>query len=164
VVDKIKTAGIGDKILELWDMGYSGDKIAAMTGVVTGRSILRYVNKHGRCTFDTRKDAICEHCRKEFKKVRSLYLKSKKHFCKKECYWKYLENPDYIRSAYGMRIARKAVKGCGYYLLDSEVVHHVDGNCNNNDPNNLMVFKNQSEHNLWHRNGGPDSGVIPLWP
>jgi hypothetical protein len=165
MVDKIKAARIGKKILGLWDDGYSGDKIAVMTGgVVTGRSILRYVLKHGRCTWDTRKDVVCEYCGKEFKKVRSVFRNSRKHFCCKEHYWAHLYNPEYIRSVHGSRVARRTVAECGYKPTYGEVVHHIDGDCNNNDPWNLMVFASQSDHSRWHKNGGPESGVKPVWP
>lgn len=39
----------------------------------------------------------------------------------------------------------------GRFLKPEEVVHHIDRNKINNDPNNLMVLKNQSEHNKLHR-------------
>lgn len=164
MVDKIKISGIGDRIVEFWDMGYSGDKIAEMTGsVVTGRSILRFLNRSGIQTSDTRKDAVCAlpSCGILFKKVRSVFLRARKHYCCKEHYWRHLENPEYIRSVYGMRMARKAVRDCGYYIIEGEVVHHKDGDCNNNDPNNLMVFACQGDYNRWHR--GDRSLVTPLW-
>lgn len=41
-----------------------------------------------------------------------------------------------------MKIGRPLKKG--------EVVHHVDGNIQNNKPDNLMVFKSQKEHIEWH--------------
>jgi len=53
----------------------------------------------------------------------------------------------------------------GRPLKKEEVVHHVDGNLRNNDPNNLMLFTSQAEHFKWHREndmryrgGGPFHG------
>jgi len=160
----IRDFGIGDKIVELWNDGYSGDKIAKLTGsIVTGRSILRFLNRNGIQTSDTRKDAVCAlpSCGRSFKKTRSVFLRSRRHYCCKEHYWAHLENPEYIRSVYGSRMARKSVRDCGYYLIDGDVVHHKDGDCNNNDPNNLMVFASHGDHMRWHR--GDRSLVKPLW-
>lgn len=38
----------------------------------------------------------------------------------------------------------------GRPLTDDEVVHHVDGNKRNNDPDNVMVLPSQSEHAKLH--------------
>lgn len=38
----------------------------------------------------------------------------------------------------------------GRPLKPGEVVHHIDHNKKNNDPDNLMIFKSQSEHAQWH--------------
>ena len=41
----------------------------------------------------------------------------------------------------------------GRPLKKGEIVHHIDGNKRNNDPSNLMLFKNQSEHCKYHKFG-----------
>ena len=38
-----------------------------------------------------------------------------------------------------------------------------DGDTENNDPPNLMAFASHSDHMRWHRAGGEESGVIPIW-
>lgn len=47
----------------------------------------------------------------------------------------------------------------GRYLLEGEVVHHRDGDTENNDPINLLVFKDQEDHLAYHR-GDRDVGVV----
>lgn len=43
-------------------------------------------------------------------------------------------------------------------LRKGEVVHHIDGNKRNNNPNNLTVFESQAEHARWH---GEHKEVMP---
>lgn len=38
----------------------------------------------------------------------------------------------------------------GRYLKDNEVVHHIDRNKKNNNPDNLMVFATASDHSAYH--------------
>ena len=59
--------------------------------------------------------------------------------------------PDsYIRT--GGRLEHRVVaeKKLGRQLKPEEVVHHMDFNKQNNDEDNLMVFKNNSDHRKYH--------------
>ena len=50
-------------------------------------------------------------------------------------------------------IAIKTLKVFGYKLKQGEVIHHIDRNPQNNNINNLLIFKNNSQHIRWHRWG-----------
>lgn len=47
----------------------------------------------------------------------------------------------------------------GRPLERGEVVHHIDRNKRNNEPENLMVFPSQAHHAAWHKEH--DKEVMP---
>jgi len=118
---------------------------------------------------------ICKQCGIEFSTYKSPSRKEVK-FCSLKCLGEHQKgenNPAYNggkykccgyyvlfmpdhpkRSSKNMVYEHRFVMECklGRYLTDEEVVHHIDEDKLNNDPSNLMLFKNQSEHMQHHAN------------
>ena len=122
----------------------------------------------------------CEKCGVDV--IKSPSNKTKRNFCSPQCLMKTLNselNPtrmndrtrEKLRKArlgigegksypkmYGRHEHRvNAEEKIGRPLKRREVVHHIDGNRQNNNLENLMVFPSQREHAAWHaaenRNG-----------
>jgi hypothetical protein len=55
--------------------------------------------------------------------------------------------PKFGRKRWHVLVAEKAI---GRELPKGSVVHHADGDKFNNDPSNLVILQNQSEHSLVH--------------
>jgi hypothetical protein len=71
--------------------------------------------------------------------------KSKPYFDKSTGYWRISINGKemkYHRYLMEQKLKRK--------LNEEEVVHHIDNNVNNNDLNNLLLFRSKSEHLKYH--------------
>jgi hypothetical protein len=114
-----------------------------------------YVNHHGPAgaKVKERKLYICTVCKKQFK---DFPYKVRK-FCSKICFNKYklakepiprLSNQGYV-STYkaGIRTwQHRAITN----VSDEFVVHHIDKNRSNNNPNNLQILTN-SQHMKLHR-------------
>lgn len=63
-------------------------------------------------------------------------------------YW-YVYSPDHpmrTKAGYMLEHRLEMEKKLGRYLKRDEVVHHIDGNPQNNHPENLMVFQTNTHH------------------
>ena len=117
---------------------------------------------------------ICDERGVEIKIPPSQFKRAKNHFCSRQCHMAFMNrelNPtrmtdevrEKIRNArlgtgegkfyektYGKHTHRiVAEQKLGRKLEKGEIVHHIDGNKRNNNPDNLMVMT-QSEHARLH--------------
>jgi hypothetical protein len=75
-------------------------------------------------------------------------------------YW-YIYAPDHPYSTKQNRVAEHRLvveKKIGRYLLPGEVVHHIDGDSQNNVPENLVLFENNASHLKYEL-----TGRCPKW-
>ena len=73
------------------------------------------------------------------KRKSSSLNRSRKTYVTKKGYRRFKSSGTYVhRWIEERKLGRK--------LRSGEVVHHIDGNLLNNSPNNLKVYKNQSQH------------------
>lgn len=104
----------------------------------------------------------CTTCSREFERRRCHARAVHKQYCSSECYRQAIRRPEYRQHRQSSRKARRVVREF-YRLLDTDVVHHMDGDDTNNEPSNLMVFGSHADHMRWHRAGGWESGVVYRW-
>ena len=120
-------------------------------------------NKHFYCSKDCAWNAkmkkltvICDLCGVEFQKKSSDVSRSNHNFCCKLCNRTYrilMSSCTKDRMYHGKALYRIQVEmSIGRPLENGEHVHHVDGNHQNNNPDNLMVVS-KSMHGKIHAAG-----------
>ena len=102
---------------------------------------------------------ICSFCGKPIIKHRSRIRKNLKNYCSTTCYYAAIENPNYIMSRQGQRLAR-AIVNQHFGLRAEYVVHHKDGDTTHNDLSNLAVFASHADHMAYTRGR---TSVTPIW-
>lgn len=71
-------------------------------------------------------------------------------------------DPDTGRIVYVHRVV--AAAAIGRPLTHREVVHHIDGNRDNNSPTNLIVYPSHSAHMRDHHLARKIAAMTPLFP
>lgn len=112
--------------------------------------------------------SICAYCGQQFNIVQSKANKGFKRYCCAEHYHEHRRVVGgHKENRHGRRIARKKIKDwLGFPLPPSCVVHHEDGDCLNNDLNNIYVFPSHAEHLKYHHAKRHGTAVLPyteLW-
>lgn len=133
---------------------------------ITRAGIHRLLKRNGvdatKGGVNCRHDVTCKHCGGTFNVNRARLRSAKNLYCSKKCWLAHLDNIKIGKlSRAGLYQARKALLNAGVWahLAPKVVVHHVDGNDNNNAISNLEIYATQGDHLRMHR--GFD--VSPIW-
>lgn len=155
------------EIIDAWINDHlSLSKIAKQYGC-SRQAIYKILKANG---IDTTKETgckvivTCAWCFKEFSITRSRYHNtSKANYCSVDCYTDYLNElgQGYKQNRNGQRIGRRTMEKVYGPLPIGSIVHHINKNCWDNDPSNLILFDSQASHIYWHRDM-KDKAVI-LW-
>ena len=125
-----------------------------ISGAITGDSIMKHAvrsrDKTGRYAQESYIKVVnCERCGKEFRRT-----KCHRRFCSLPCYWgnkKYIDPQGYIcikapnhphatTNGWIREHIVVATKKFKRNLIKGECVHHIDGNRQNNQPDNLTIM------------------------
>ncbi len=100
------------------------------------------------------REVKCLYCGKTLLKTRSQIRKSKNHFCNHKEYLKLLrEDSEFDKHRLGQRIGKTVFQACTGNLDFDPVIHHVDGDQENNKPKNIWAFRTPEDHIYYHRGG-----------
>lgn len=103
-----------------------------------------------------RESGVCRHCKGTFEITPSEQAKGGGVFCSLPCRrtFQAAQSPNYEKI--GTRAVHRivAAQKLGRDLLPGEVVHHIDGNKRNNDPENLDIYPSNAEHMRGHIQAG----------
>ena len=142
-------------IIQKYSIGLQSTGMLAKAYGVSRRAIWMGLNNRG---IDTSKVIACwrtrncAFCGAEVSVRRARMRDSTSSYCNQECYIGIikLRSPNYKAHRQGQRKAREVVSK-HFTLLPGYIVHHEDGNNDNNAVSNLTVFASNVDHMGYHR-------------
>lgn len=146
------------EIIDLFNNKFHSLQMIADIYKVSRQAVKKALNKAGISTTKERSNVLCYCvvCDKELKKTRARKRNQAgwNDYCSKACYYKYIEGAGFPENRTGRRDAR--FKMANFFIGTMKlplgtVVHHIDGNQENNSASNLMLFVSQSAHIRFHR-------------
>lgn len=173
---KKQVRNLDSRVEEIRKMFYEDYLSLRQIGKQLGYSamaIQKVMKRHG---FDTSKEAthfktLCKICGNEITRVRcQIRNKDIGNFCDMICYHVYSDSISIGEnlSRNGMRKGRKIVESILGTLPQGSIVHHIDGDEENNEVENLMLLESTADHLMIHRNYGKpkilfDGRIFKTW-
>ena len=147
-------------LASLYAAGLSPAKLGRRYGV-TRQCVWQHAQRHGVAGRRRVVERSCAACGERVIVPTSQARRTRVSFCDKACYAKGRRSSSYQAQRNASYKARRVLKSfVDVYDGDGTVVLHVDGNLENQDPGNLMVFASAAERELWVQG---QRGVEPLW-
>jgi predicted DNA-binding protein YlxM (UPF0122 family) len=147
------------EIVKLFFEDYMSLRQIAARFNVSAVSIKKALNRHGH---DTSKASLhfettCAMCENKIVRIRcQIRNKGIGNFCDMVCYHVYLDSISIGKnlSRNGMRKGRVIVESILGTLPEGSIVHHIDGDEENNEVENLMLLASSTDHLMIHRGFG----------
>lgn len=144
-----------DELQQLFVLQGLSMKTCALKLHVSTVAIWKAVKRFGFKLHIKHFDSECFVCGKTIRVHRKRFRSGGGKYCSQACYHAHRRIANNYAGQWreGQRIARLVVQA-----KPGQIVHHIDGNCHNNSPENILTFNSHAEH-LHHHHSIRNSQV-----